>query len=289
MTVINHEEHQYLNLINDILEKGHKKSDRTGTGTLSLTGASMRFNLERFPLLTTKKVFIRGVIEELLFFIRGDTNNSHLVEKGVNIWTPNSTKEFYKKYNIDLEENDLGPIYGFQWRHFGAKYIDKDTNYTDKGIDQLKKVIYQIKNNPSSRRHLVVAWNPMDLDRMALPPCHVLFQFVVRDEYLDCIMYQRSGDVGLGVPFNIASYSLLTCMIAQVCNLKPGEFIHFIGDAHVYLNHVDALKIQIKREPRPFPTLLINKEIKYIEDFGYEDFQIIDYDPWGAIKMDMAV
>lgn len=285
------EELQYINTIKNIIQNGHKKQDRTGTGTLSITGASMRFSLQNntLPLLTTKKVFFNTVLEELLFFIRGQTDNSILTKKGINIWTPNSTKEFLLKNGIDREENDLGPIYGFQWRHFGAEYKSCHDDYKNQGIDQLANVIHSLKNNKHSRRNVVVSWNPKDLHLMALPPCHALFQFIVRDNYLDCVLYQRSGDMGLGIPFNIASYSLLTIMVAHVCGYEPGEFVHFIGDAHVYLNHVDALSNQCERQPKGFPKLFINKRVKNIDDFQVSDFVLEGYDPHPYIKMDMAV
>eukprot|EP00795_Rhopilema_esculentum_P011307 gene11307-21497_t len=249
-TTSNHDEHQYLNLIKHVLSHGKKKNDRTGnvfgTGTISVFGTQMRFSLrENFPLLTTKRVFWRGVAEELLWFIKGSTNAKELSEKGVHIWDANGSKEFLEGRGLGhREEGDLGPVYGFQWRHFGAEYSDMHANYKNKGIDQLAEVIKLIKNNPDDRRIIMSAWNPVDLPKMALPPCHSFVQFYVCDGELSCQMYQRSGDIGLGVPFNIASYSLLTCMIAHVCNLKPGDFVHTIGDAHVYANHVDALKIQ---------------------------------------------
>ncbi|KAF7681012.1 Thymidylate synthase 3 [Astathelohania contejeani] len=288
-----HEEYQYLNLIKDILENGKRKSDRTGVGTISKFGSMMRFSLKdnTLPLLTTKKVMIRSVVEELLFFIRGQTNNEILVKKGCNIWTANSTREFLDKQGINRAAGDLGPIYGFQWRHYGAPYNSCHDDYTGQGIDQLGQVIEQLRTNPDSRRHVVVAWNPMDLPAMALPPCHCLFQFNVSNGVLSCILYQRSGDVGLGVPFNIASYSILTIMIAYILGYEPGEFIHFIGDTHIYLNHVEALKSQVMREPKKFPKLFIRpkREIKSIEDFELEDLEIENYDHHPAIKMDMAV
>ncbi|KAM0673382.1 hypothetical protein GVAV_003071 [Gurleya vavrai] len=286
-----HEEYQYLNLIETIISSGTKKEDRTGTGTFSISGAMMRFNLQNnvFPLLTTKKVFYKGIVEELLFFIKGQTDNKYLIDKGVNIWTGNSTKEFFDKNNINREEGDLGPVYGFQWRHFGAEYKTCNDDYSGKGIDQLQNVINEIKNNPKSRRLIVSSWNPIDISIMALPPCHLLFQFIVRDNLLDCILYQRSGDVGLGIPFNIASYALLTNMVAHVCDLMPGDFIHFIGDAHIYLNHVEPLQEQLKREPRPFPKLHFKRKIKKIEDFTFDDFLLENYNPHDAIKMKMAV
>jgi len=288
----NTDEQQYLDHIKKILENGHKKIDRTKIGTLSLFGVQMRYNLKDgvFPLLTTKRVFWRGVVEELLWFIKGSTNSKELSEKDVKIWDANSTRSYLDSIGlINREEGDLGPVYGFQWRHYGAEYVDMHTNYTEKGIDQLQKVIDTIKTNPDDRRMLMVAWNPCDISNMALPPCHCLVQFFVADGYLSCQMYQRSADMGLGVPFNIASYSLLTYMIAHVTKLKPGEFIHTLGDSHIYLNHIDALNIQLQRKPRPFPTLTINREINNIDDFKNNDFILNGYNPHPKISMEMAI
>lgn len=271
-----HEEYQYLDQIQQILSNGAKKDDRTGTGTLSIFGMQSRYSLRNntIPLLTTKRVFWRGVVEELLWFIRGSTNAKELAQTGVHIWDANGKREFLDSLGLtNREEGDLGPVYGFQWRHFGAEYKTMHTDYSGKGIDQLKNVIDKIKNNPNDRRIIMSAWNPTDLDKMALPPCHCMVQFYVANNELSCQLYQRSADMGLGVPFNIASYSLLTYMIAMVCDLKPGEFIHTLGDAHIYLNHIDALKEQIKRKPRPFPKLKIKKQIKSIEEFCYNDFE----------------
>lgn len=287
-----HGEYQYLDLIRRVMTTGNKKGDRTGTGTFSLFGAQMRFSLRDgvFPLLTTKRVFWRGVAEELLWFIRGSTNAKELQEKGVHIWDGNSSKEFLEKSGFpDREEGDLGPVYGFQWRHFGADYSDMHADYTGKGVDQLKEVIDTINENANDRRIIMCAWNVTDVPKMALPPCHCLCQFYVANGELSCQLYQRSADIGLGVPFNIASYSLLTCMIAHITKLKPGDFVHTLGDAHVYSNHCDALNEQLTREPRPFPKLRIKREVKSIEDFKFEDFEIVDYNPHGKIKMDMAV
>uniref|UniRef100_A0A7S4K7R0 DHFR domain-containing protein n=1 Tax=Guillardia theta TaxID=55529 RepID=A0A7S4K7R0_GUITH len=288
-----HEEYQYLNLIRDILQTGIRKGDRTGTGTIGKFGASMRFNLrESFPLLTTKRVFWRGVVEELLWFISGATNANLLREKDIHIWDGNGSKEYLAKIGLGhREEGDLGPVYGFQWRHFGAKYTDMHADYTGQGVDQLANVINTIKTNPNDRRILLSAWNPADLGIMALPPCHMFCQFYVDTEKgeLSCQMYQRSCDMGLGVPFNIASYSLLTCLVAHVCNLKPGEFIHTLGDVHVYSNHVEALKIQLEREPRPFPKIRINPEKRDIDSFVLSDITLEGYDPHAKIAMDMAV
>lgn len=287
----NQEEQQYLDLVKECIEKGVKQNDRTGTGTLSCFGRSMRFSISegRFPLLTTKTVPFKMVLEELLFFIRSQTDNKILKSKNIHIWDANSTKEFLQKNGIDREEDDLGPIYGFQWRHFNARYHTCHDNYENQGIDQLKNVIDTLKTSPSSRRMVVVAWNPEQLSEMALPPCHCLFQFLSANGKLSCILYQRSGDVGLGIPFNIASYSLLTVMVAKICGLEPDEFIHFIGDAHVYLDHVELLKTQLEREPREFPRLrLSDKKFEKIEDFDTEDFIIEGYNPHPKITMKMS-
>jgi len=286
-----HEEYQYLDAIREIIEKGITMDDRTGVGTRSMFGKQMRFHLQKsFPLLTTKRVFWRGVVEELLWFVKGDTNGKHLSDKGIKIWDGNGSREFLDKRGLShREEGDLGPVYGFQWRHFGAKYVDMHTDYTGQGVDQLAECIRKIKEDPTDRRILLSAWNPADLDQMALPPCHMFCQFYVANGELSCLMYQRSCDMGLGVPFNIASYSLLTCMVAQVCGLKPGEFIHTLGNAHVYTNHVDPLLTQLERTPRPFPLLRVNPEVKDIDGFSASDFELIGYDPHKKIAMDMAV
>eukprot|EP00928_Gymnodinium_smaydae_P067156 TRINITY_DN500_c0_g1_i2.p1 TRINITY_DN500_c0_g1~~TRINITY_DN500_c0_g1_i2.p1 ORF type:complete len:527 (-),score=137.09 TRINITY_DN500_c0_g1_i2:289-1869(-) len=286
-----HEEYQYLDAIREIIEKGTSMSDRTGVGTISLFGKMMRFDLRKsFPLLTTKRVFWRGVMEELLWFVKGDTNGKHLSEKGIKIWDGNGSREFLDKRGLShREEGDLGPVYGFQWRHFGAKYVDMHTDYTGQGVDQLAECIRKIKEDPTDRRILLSAWNPADLDQMALPPCHMFCQFYVANGELSCLMYQRSCDMGLGVPFNIASYSLLTCMMAQVCGLKPGEFVHTLGNAHVYSNHVEPLKTQLDRTPRPFPVLKINPDVKDIDGFQASDFEIVGYNPHKKIEMEMAV
>ncbi|CAO2583182.1 Thymidylate synthase [Lemmus lemmus] len=248
------------------------KEDRTGTGTLSVFGMQARYNLrDEFPLLTTKRVFWKGVLEELLWFIKGSTNAKELSSKGVRIWEAN------------------GSLYGFQWRHFGADYKDMDSDYWGQGVDQLQKVIDTIKTNPDDRRIIMCAWNPKDLSLMALPPCHALCQFYVVNGELSCQLYQRSGDMGLGMPFNIASYALLTYMIAHITGLKPGDFVHTLGDAHIYLSHIEPLKIQLQREPRPFPKLKILRKVETIDDFKVEDFQIEGYNPHPAIKMEMAV
>jgi len=287
-----HEEYQYLNTIQYILDKGVKRDDRTGVGTLSTFGVSMRYNLRNneFPLLTTKRVFWTGVVHELLWFIQGSTNAKILQEKGVRIWDGNASREFLDSRGLKhYQEGDLGPVYGFQWRHWGAEYVDMNHDYNGKGIDQLMQVIETIKKDPNSRRIVISAWNPSDINKMALPPCHMFCQFYVANNELSCQMYQRSADMGLGVPFNIASYALLTRIIAQACNLQCGDFIHVIGDCHVYLNHIEPLKIQLQRKPKKFPKLKINPNITNINEFTFDDFKILDYDPYPAIKMQMAV
>ena len=262
---------QYLDLLQEIMDKGVVKSDRTGVGTKSIFGHQMRFDLsEGFPLLTTKKVHLRSIIHELLWFISGDTNIGYLHDNKVTIW------DEWADAN-----GDLGPVYGKQWRSWQAP--------DGRSIDQLSEVIETIKKNPDSRRMIVCAWNPSDVDKMALPPCHCFFQFYVADGRLSCQLYQRSADTFLGVPFNIASYALLTMMIAQVCGLQPGEFVHTTGDTHIYLNHFDQVREQLSREPRPLPTMRLNPEVKSIFDFKYEDFTLEGYDPWPAIKAPVAV
>jgi len=291
LPAIRHEEQQYLNMIADILHEGSRMEDRTGVGTIAKFGTQMRFSLnESFPLLTTKRVYWKGVLEELLWFVRGDTSQKNLADKGVHIWDKNATREFLDGRGLtNREEGDLGPVYGFQWRHFGATYVDMHTDYTNQGVDQLAQAIETIKTNPTDRRIIISAWNPADLDKMALPPCHMFCQFFVANGELSCLMYQRSCDMGLGVPFNIASYSLLTLMMAQVCGLKPGEFIHTLGNAHVYSNHVEPLQEQLKRSPRPFPFVKINPDVKNIDDFTASDFELVGYNPWPKIAMEMAV
>lgn len=251
----------------------------------------MRYSLrDSFPLLTTKRVFWRGVAQELIWFVQGRTNANELADKGIHIWDGNGSREFLDKSGLGHREvGDLGPVYGFQWRHFGATYKTMHDDYTGQGVDQLADCIDKIKNDPTNRRIIMSAWNPAALPEMALPPCHMFCQFYVAKGELSCMMYQRSADMGLGVPFNIASYSLLTCMVAQVCGLKPGDFIHNIGDCHVYKNHVEPLKTQLERSPGQFPRLRINPNIKNIDEFVYEDFVIEGYKPQKTIKMKMAV
>ncbi len=298
---------QYLELLQHIMDKGVDREDRTGTGTRSVFGYQLRCDLsEGFPLLTTKKVFTKGIIHELLWFLSGDTNIKYLVDNDVRIWNEwpfqnylekNNLTGTYPKYTPEWDEQlksfvenikndpefaktwgDLGPVYGYQWRNFNGE-----------GIDQIKKVIETCKNNPNSRRNLVVAYNPAQADRMALPPCHSLFQFYIANNKLSCQLYQRSVDSFLGLPFNIASYALLVHMIAQVCDLEVGDFVHTSGDLHIYHNHYDQVKEQLSRAPKALPKLKINPAVKDIFAFKFEDFEIVDYDPWPAIKAPIAV
>lgn len=270
---------------------GAVRGDRTGTGTRSLFGRALRFDLRRsFPLLTTKRVFWRGVVEELLWFVRGCTDAKALAAAGVGIWDGNASRAFLDARGLrHRAEGDLGPVYGFQWRHFGAAYVDKDADYSGQGVDQLADVVHQIRTDPDSRRILLSAWNPAALPDMALPPCHVLAQWYVQGGELSCMMTQRSADVGLGVPFNIASYALLTVMLAAVTGLTPGDFVHSIGDAHVYANHVEPLLTQLANEPRPFPVLSLARAVADIDDFTPADFVLDGYDPHPKIAMEMAV
>ena len=264
-------ERHYLDLLAEVLQNGARKSDRTGTGTLSVFGRQLRFNLaDSFPLLTTKKLHTRSILVELLWFLRGDTNITWLQERDVSIWDEWAD-----------ENGNLGPVYGYQWRHWRTP--------DGREIDQILEVLKNLKTKPDSRRHLVSAWNPADVDKMALPPCHALFQFYVANGKLSCQMYQRSADLFLGVPFNIASYAALTLMVAQVTDLKPGEFVLTLGDAHIYLNHLDQVREQLSRSPRPFPRLKLNPAVKELLDFRYEDFTLEGYDPHPAIKAPIAV
>ncbi|KAL3455829.1 thymidylate synthase [Aspergillus heterothallicus] len=312
-----HEEYQYLDLVREILETGEKRPDRTGTGTISIFAPRpLKFKLNDngspiLPLLTTKRVFTRAVIAELLWFIQGNTSSHALSQAGVKIWDGNGSREFLDRVGLShREEGDLGPVYGFQWRHFGAEYVDAKTDYTDKGVDQLAHIIHKLRTDPYDRRMILSAWNPKDIPSMALPPCHMFAQFYVSypqgaaaasdddsteektkpQGHLHCQLYQRSCDMGLGVPFNIASYALLTHMIAHVCELVPGSLTHVMGDAHVYLDHVDALKTQLEREPRAFPQLEIPREKGgSIDGWQVGDFVIKGYEPHGPIPMKMSV
>ncbi|KAL8783960.1 MAG: hypothetical protein Q9213_004290 [Squamulea squamosa] len=334
-----HEEHQYLNLIREILAHGEHRPDRTGTGTLSLFAPTpLRFSLSRhsdpsdassppipiLPLLTTKRVFLRAVIAELLWFISGSTSSLPLSDLGIKIWDGNGSRQYLDSIGLSYREvGDLGPVYGFQWRHFGAEYVDSKTDYTGQGVDQLAEVIDKLRNKPYDRRIVLSAWNPKDLGKMALPPCHMFAQFYVSfprggsgaagerasngetnngDDatptatttkpkgVLSCQLYQRSCDMGLGIPFNIASYALLTHMLAHVCDLTPGTFVHTMGDSHVYLDHVDALKVQLEREPRDFPELVIHRESGgSIDGWRAEDFDVRGYKPYPSISMKMSV
>jgi thymidylate synthase len=294
---------QYLNLLYKIRHEGVVRDDRTGTGTKGIFGYQMRFNLaDGFPLLTTKRVFMKGVIHELLWFLRGDTNIKYLVDNGVHIWDSDA----YRYYNelcvkhgvlpVDMDTflsaagvespiegyrfGDLNHVYGYQWRSWSRP--------NGEHIDQIKQVLETIKSNPSSRRMIVSAWNVADVEYMALPPCHTMFQFFVAEGKLSCQLYQRSGDTFLGVPFNIASYALLTMMVAKECGLEPGEFIHTLGDAHLYLNHLEQADEQLSREPRKLPTLKLNPDVKSIFDYTYEDFELCDYNPYPAIKAPLS-
>ena len=262
---------QYLDLLNRILDEGVEKGDRTGTGTTSVFGHQLRFDLARgFPLLTTKKLHLRSIIHELLWFLKGDTNTAYLKENGVGIWDEWAD-----------EDGNLGPVYGHQWRSWGAAGGGT--------IDQVSQVVEQIRENPDSRRLIVSAWNVGELESMALPPCHLLYQFYVADGRLSCQLYQRSADVFLGVPFNIASYALLLLMVAQVSGLKPGDFVHTFGDVHLYSNHIEQARLQLSREPRELPTLKLNREVDDIFSFRFEDFVLEDYDPHPHIKAPVAV
>jgi thymidylate synthase len=262
---------QYLNLLQHVLDKGLEKNDRTGTGTLSIFGYQMRFDLgEGFPLMTTKRLHLKSIIYELLWFLKGDTNIKYLNANNVSIWNEWADST-----------GNLGHIYGYQWRSWPG--------YQENSIDQIEQVIHSIKSNPDSRRHIVSAWNVADLNNMALPPCHVMFQFYVANNTLSCQLYQRSADIFLGVPFNIASYSLLLMMIAQVTGLKPGEFVHTLGDAHIYKNHLDQVRIQLGREPRKLPIMKLNPSVSAISDFTYSDFILEDYDPLPHIKGAISV
>ncbi|HKQ26148.1 MAG TPA: thymidylate synthase [Burkholderiales bacterium] len=262
---------QYLDLMRHILEHGTRKNDRTGTGTLSVFGPQLRFDLQAgFPLLTTKKVHLKSIIHELLWFLKGETNVRYLRENGVSIWDEWAD-----------DKGELGPVYGYQWRSWPAP--------DGRHIDQMAKVIENIRHNPDSRRLIVSAWNVADLERMALMPCHAFFQFYVADGELSCQLYQRSADLFIGVPFNIASYAALTLMVAHVCNLRPGEFVHTFGDTHLYLNHLEQAREQLSRQPRALPRMILNPDVRNLFDFRYEDFNLVGYEPHPAIKAQVAV
>ena len=286
----NNQEYQYLDIMKDIIDNGDKRQTRNAI-TYSKFGVRMEFDLKdnTIPILTTKKVACKTVIKELLWFIRGSTDNEELQKNNVHIWDGNSSREFLDKNGfLDREENELGPIYGFQWRHSGANYKDRHTNYHNKGVDQLQNCIDLLKNDPNSRRMIVCSWNPKDLSQMALPPCHILFQwYVSEDQHLSLQLYQRSGDCFLGIPFNIMSYSILIYMVAHITGLKPGKFIHIIGDSHVYDCHVESIKEQTKRIPFKFPTFKINRKVSSIDDFVLDDFEIENYNCHETIKAKM--
>lgn len=286
---MNTQEQQYLDLLVECMN-GDERADRTGVGTIGVFGRQSRYDLQQgFPLLTTKKLFTKAIIHELLWFLQGATNIKYLKDNGVTIWDEWAD-----------EKGELGPVYGHQWRKFGSDPETADilegtivsgmVNHIRDGVDQITELVDGLRKNPNGRRHIVSAWNPMDLPQQKLPPCHVLFQFNVRkNEFLDCQLYQRSCDIFLGVPFNIASYALLTMMVAQVVGLKPGHFIHTYGDLHIYKNHIEQAKLQLTREPRPFPTMKINPDVKDIFAFKYEDFTLENYDPYPNIKAEVAV
>ena len=286
-----HPEEQYLSLINELLQEENIETGRNGN-TYCNIGSAMYFSLENntIPILTTKKVAVKTCLKELLWFVRGDTNNESLKEQGVNIWNANASKEFLETRGLKYSEGDLGPVYGHQWRFFNADYTDCHENYSGQGVDQLQSVIDDLKDPVKrySRRHVVSAWTPCQIDKMALPPCHVMFQFhVTRTNKLSCTLYQRSGDVGLGVPFNILSYSALTCLVAKHCDLEPYEFIYYLGNTHIYEEHADSLKEQIKRKPFEFPKLTIKNARDDINDYELDDFVIRDYKYHEKINMKM--
>ena len=287
---MNISESGYLQAMRDILENGEKRITRNSI-TLSKFSVKLDFDIrESFPLLTTKKVFWKGIVAELLWFIQGDTNSKHLESQKVNIWKANSTREFLDENGLyDYSEGDCGPIYGFQWRHFGAKYRGMDENYIYQGIDQLQQVIQLIRTEPTSRRIFMSAWNPIQLNHMCLPPCHVSYQFYVSNQSeLSCILYQRSGDMFLGIPFNIASAALLTYMIAKITEKTPGSLTIMIGDAHIYENHIDAVKIQLSREPLPFPTLKLSNTFSNMDDYKKEHIELENYICHDAIVAEMV-
>jgi thymidylate synthase len=277
----------YLDLLRTVLDEGRPRADRTGTGTRGVFGYQMRFSLrDGFPLLTTKKVHLRAIVHELLWFIRGETRVEPLQANDVTIWNEWAVAEQTERFG--REAGDLGPIYGHQWRNFGATERS-DGTYAADGVDQLTRLLAEIKTNPNSRRLIVTGWNPREADRVALPPCHTLFQFYVQDGELSCQLYQRSADIFLGLPFNIASYALLTMMIAQVSDLRPGDFVHTLGDAHLYNNHVEQARLQLTREPRALPRMHLNPDVRDLFAFEYEDFRLEGYDPHPAIRAEVSV
>jgi dihydrofolate reductase/thymidylate synthase len=293
----NKEEQNYLNLMKEIIDNGVPSGDRTGTGTNSVFGQMLKYDIRngKLPLLTSKRTFIRGIIEEMLFFVSGNTDCTKLQEKGIHIWDGNTTREFLDNRGLNhLPVGDMGAGYGFQWRHFGAEYKDCKTDYKGQGFDQIQNVIDQIKNNPESRRIIISGWNPMDLSKMALPPCHLSYQFYVNvdKKELSCLLYQRSSDYFLANNYNATGAIILTHMLANLCGLKTGEFTHFMGDTHIYKNHMEQCKTQMERSTHPFPKLVVNpsnREINDLSDFKYEDFKVVNYHPHPNIKGDMAV
>lgn len=292
LTASNAAEYDYRRLLLKLINRGERRSNRTGVDTFSLFGQKLVFDIsDRIPFLTSKKLAWKTMLGELLWFISGSTNNADLQKKGIHIWDGNSTRQYLDSIGLkDREEGDLGPVYGFNWRHFGANYVNCHTDYTCQGFDQLQSVVDLLKKDPNSRRILLSSWNPAVQHLMALPPCHVTAQWYVREgEHLDCQMYQRSADIALGVPFNIASYATLTYMLALVTGLKPGKFYYIMGDVHLYVNHVDAVKEQLDRIPFVFPRLMFTRKVESIDDFKEEDFKLVDYNHHPAIKMDMVV
>ena len=293
---MSHPEEEYLQLLRRVLDEGSRRADRTGTGTISLFGAQMVFDISaRFPLLTTKRVSWHNIITELLWFVNGQTDSKLLEAKKVRIWQGNTTHQFLDQRGLDYEEGDAGPIYGFQWRYWNAEYRGAKEDYTGQGVDQLSQLIERIKDDPWSRRHIISAWNVGQLEQMALPPCHVMAQFYVtadghgQPDKLDCMLTQRSADLFLGVPYNIASYAALTYMVAQLTGLCPGRLVHNLGDAHIYTNHVEQVREQLTRQPKKWPTLHIEGTISSWEDFTKQCFSLENYDSWPAIRAPMAV
>ena len=288
---MNLDEKQYLDLIKKIIEFGEIRETRNSS-TISIFSEKLEFNISNsIPFITTKKLAWKTIIKELLWFLSGSTDNQKLLDQNVKIWIGNSTREYMDSIGFNTRQvGDLGPVYGHQWRHFNAEYIDEKTDYTNKGVDQIQQVIHLLKTDPMSRRIILSAWNPSQINQMNLPPCHMFCQFYVSsNQELSCQMYQRSADVGLGLPFNIASYALLTAMIAQTVNMVPGMFTHSMGDTHIYVNHIDGLKLQLTREPKKLPRVWLNPEVKSLFDFKYDDIKLLDYEFHPTIKFDVAV